>query len=119
MTEINWIEFFSRPIGAEIGSRLGISYLQASLKEIDIKVLDYHFQMCQCEMGIMAISGVVWDAGMLLVDYLSANSNTITLGSVLDLGCGTGICGLAAYACGANHLTLSDANITDTEFPIG
>jgi len=51
---------------------------------------------------------------MFLVDYLASPTNAHPLGRVLDLGCGTGICGLSAYYLGADGITLSDMVLSET-----
>jgi predicted nicotinamide N-methyase len=51
---------------------------------------------------------------MFLVDYLSCTSVDQPLGRVLDLGCGTGICGLSAYYLGASDIVLSDMVLSAT-----
>jgi len=57
---INWNEFFAKPLDAGLGNRLGVSFTQAQLKEIKVQVNDIEIHLCQCEMGVMGISGVVW-----------------------------------------------------------
>ena len=55
--------------------------------------------ICQSSLGVLGISTVVWDAGLYLIDYLIHEQNLFnmnkeySLGCVLDIGCGTGICG--------------------------
>ena len=109
----NWDELFGRSQGKVVGSRLGVSYMQAQLGEVSVKVAGHEMLLKQCEMGLDAISGVVWDAGKLLVDYLAGEHPDYPLGTVLDIGCGTGICGLAAGYLSATSVTLSDVVVTD------
>ena len=59
----------------------------------------------QFSSGDNGISGAVWDAGLLVVDYLSLhpprmrpNSDQGTITNFLDLGCGTGVIGLSLCA---------------------
>lgn len=111
---IDWNEFYAKPLDAGLGNRLGVSFTQAQLKEICVKVKDIKISLCQCEMGVVGISGVVWDAGLFLVDYLSCSSTDQPLGHVLDLGCGTGVCGLSTYYLGATDITLSDMVLSAT-----
>jgi hypothetical protein len=67
----DWQEYmFSESSEPEIGQRLGIQYLQASQPFVTVKVGGAQLQLQQESMGLMAISGVVWDAGLLLVDFL-------------------------------------------------
>ena len=80
--------------------------------------------------GILGISTVVWDSGLLMVDYLisrkerqiiqssSPSSSSMpsasnsSLGTCLDLGCGTGVVGIAALLLGADKCVFSDKSIT-------
>ena len=109
------ILFASGEESVAIGQRLGVPYLRAQQEELcvnlggDVPILTVH----QCSMGLAAISGVVWDCGLLLVDFLIWESDrgiSGTKGRVLDLGTGTGICGLAALVLGASHVTFTDIN---------
>lgn len=56
----------------EIGQRLGINYMRSQQEEINIEIgrSGVKISLQQSGMGLMAISSVVWDAGLLLVDYL-------------------------------------------------
>lgn len=56
----------------EIGQRLGINYMRSQQEEIYIDIGRNGVKIClqQSGMGLMAISSVVWDAGLLLVDFL-------------------------------------------------
>lgn len=94
-----------------IGQRLGIPYLRAQQEVLQVNLGASSLILHQCSMGLAAISGVVWDCGLLLVDFLvweSHNSTDGTKGRVLDLGTGTGICGLAALILGAAQVTFTD-----------
>ena len=62
-------------------------------------------EIAQSPLGMMAISGVVWDCGLLMVDYLHTQQE---LGRTLDLGCGTGVAGIAARLLGAESVCFSD-----------
>ena len=77
---------------------------------------------------MLGVSTVVWDCGLLMVDYLvSRNRRDIevsscpsstssisksSLGTCLDLGCGTGVVGLASLLLGADKCVFSDKSIT-------
>ena len=86
------------------GVRLGVSYLRTLKDSISISIrLDdsstLDLEISQVSMGPMAISSVVWDAGLYLVDFLESNAHIdlvdrIELGKTLELGTGTGICGI-------------------------
>ena len=98
-----------------IGQRLGVPYLRTQQETVVVQVgpaasLTLH----QCSMGLTAISGVVWDCGLLMVDYLTWEHEqapaSSPLGSVLDLGTGTGICGLAALLLDATCVLFTDAS---------
>lgn len=72
----------------------------------------------QCSLGPLAISSVVWDAGLLLIDFIIHLHDTLGekdaggmhLGeNVIDLGCGTGLVGIAAIFMGVSRVLFSDA----------
>ena len=90
-----------------IGHRLGVSYLQSSKEYVTLSVDSQSIQLYQTSMGIMAISGVVWDAGFFLADFLMANKEFAS-GTVLDVGCGTGVCGITSLLLGALAVTFTD-----------
>ena len=97
----------------QLGSRLGINYIRSQQEYISIKIGDVdEIMLNQTSMGLMAISGVVWDAGLLLVDYLVTETQDLNHSGLirrsLDLGCGTGVVGLVAALLGAERVVLSD-----------
>lgn len=119
------------------GNRLGIVYTRSLLESIPI-VLRIQKQCSSGEdavverielflqqdcMGLLAISGVIWDAGLLLVDflvdyqlcpskYLSSPTccPAISMDKCLDLGCGTGVVGITCSLLGAQEVILTDMN---------
>jgi len=59
----------------------------------------------------MGVGAVVWDAGDLLCDFMCHPANSqqyIHNKTVLDLGSGTGVCGIVAAANGAKQTWLTD-----------
>jgi hypothetical protein len=117
---------------------LGVPFKRAQQGEICVNIplgnergdSDYVLLLEQSEMGILGISTVVWDSGLLMVDYLisrkerqiiqssSPSSSSMpsasnsSLGTCLDLGCGTGVVGIAALLLGADKCVFSDKSIT-------
>jgi hypothetical protein len=101
----------------ELGQRLGIQYMKAMQETIVVKYGDLEYSFCQESMGLLAIAGVVWDAGLLMVDFLQTMQNktmqnhvdlTFDLGNVLDVGCGTGVAGISALLTGAERVLFTD-----------
>ena len=108
--EADWQTYiFEASAEPEVGQRLGIQYIKAMQPTIAVMIGDAEYQFHQESMGLMAISGVVWDAGLLLVDFLQEVQNaTATFGRVLDVGCGTGIAGISALLMGATYVQFTD-----------
>jgi hypothetical protein len=87
-----------------------------------LQIEEKKFEIYQDGFGMIGISGVVWDCGLYLADFLcSTNFNSEILGSsfsalenVLDIGCGTGIGGLCALFLGAAHVTFNDQIICES-----
>jgi ribosomal protein L11 methylase PrmA len=50
----------------------------------------------------------VWDSALLAVRFLEAHPEHVRGKQVVELGCGTGICGLAAAAVGASEVLVTD-----------
>lgn len=75
--------------------QVSVESLQASEQFLAID------QKLECDVGC-----VVWDAALLLAKYLDFNCQQLTLQSanVVELGAGTGFCGLMAAALGAQVL---------------
>jgi predicted nicotinamide N-methyase len=94
----------------EVGQRLGIQYMRTLQTSIGVKYGDDELQFHQEGMGMMAISGVVWDAGLLMVDFLwqLSRHKDGNLGKTLDIGCGTGIAGISALVVGAERVLFTD-----------
>lgn len=96
--------------GIIIGQRLGVSFLRSQEEYVHLLVDNHSLKLYQSSLGIMAISGVVWDAGFLLSDYLAAN-RVSAIGNTLDIGCGTGVGGISALLLGATTVTFTDSFI--------
>jgi SAM-dependent methyltransferase len=127
-------DLYAEEVTCELGQRLGVSYTKAQQDEIEIHINDEVVSILQSSLGVVAISGVVWDAGLLIVDFLvwiSSNhisyniigdtdsrfysryfSEPVVLGKVLDLGCGTGVAGIAACKLRASSVIFSDYRCT-------
>jgi predicted nicotinamide N-methyase len=106
----DWEEtMFGDKAEPEVGQRLGIQYVRTLQTSVGVKYGDDELQFHQEGMGMMAISGVVWDAGLLMVDFLYQWTRQRTLlGKTLDIGCGTGIAGISALMLGAEHVLFTD-----------
>ncbi len=62
---------------------------------------------CGIEQGI-PFWAVVWPGCVSLARYILENSHLVCDKTVLDLGCGGGIAGIAAVRAGARHVTAND-----------
>lgn len=116
---------FASNEASTIGSRLGIDFMRAQSECFVVSVFDKKLSLQQSHMGMLGISGVVWDCGLLMIDFLcsyfgcqsaaggSACQQYHLLTNVLDLGCGTGVCGLAALAANAaKNVMFSDCVVS-------
>lgn len=56
----------------------------------------------------------LWESAPHLIEYLNVHREVVKDRIVLELGAGTGAVGLAAAACGAQSVVLSDADTTAT-----
>lgn len=59
----------------------------------------------QAELGTGLVS---WDSSVLLAKYLEKNSEMVVCKSILEVGAGTGIAGIAANLLGARNVVLTD-----------
>jgi predicted nicotinamide N-methyase len=109
--DVSWVNaIYNNTENLIIGQRLGVSYLRSQKESISLCVDTYSLQLYQSSTGTSAISGVVWDAGLFLSDYMVAN-RAAAVGRVLDIGCGTGVCGITALFLGATKVSFTDAFI--------
>lgn len=91
------------------GQRLGVPFVRSLQATVSIKLRDgSELLIAQDGSGQSAISGVVWDCGLLMADYLLHLSAHDELANVLDLGCGTGIGGMLALHLFEGQVTFSD-----------
>lgn len=100
-----WIDIYNDHLVT--GGRLGIDFVRASLSSIDILVGDKTLTIEQ-KLNNEELSGVVWDAGLLITDFLKTNETLLENKTVLDLGCGTGVVGLVACLLNARSVTFTD-----------
>lgn len=133
--------FASEKKAVAVGQRLGVPYTRTLLPQLEIRIVNESLglrepkvvSVDQDGMGMIGISGVIWDCGLYMADFLcSAHiSNdahpravsgeddspsalaTLNLTSVLDIGCGTGICGVVAGHLGAQQIVFTDSVLTD------
>jgi predicted nicotinamide N-methyase len=106
----------------KIGQRLGLPFVRSLQPSIKIKLPEHKHQgenakffetdIFQDGTGTIGISGVVWDCGLYLVDYLISqyftHNNLFRYETVLDVGCGTGIGGISSLHLGAEFVTFTD-----------
>ena len=57
---------------------------------------------------LFSVGGTVWPCAAALCRWLSDSRERVRGARVLELGAGTGACGLYALGCGAAHATLTD-----------
>jgi predicted nicotinamide N-methyase len=103
--------FAKSPENTEPGSRLGIPFLRAQEDEVEVKIGDRVIRLSQSSLGLAAISSCVWDCGLAMVDYLQAchyPPHGEPLGHTMDIGCGTGVAGIAAAMLNAESVTFTD-----------
>ena len=89
---------------------LGVDYVKASAPQRHVSTPTFDLQLKQ-RLGKASdgLGAVVWDCGLALANFLSRNPEVVRGKRVIDLGCGTGIAGIAAAACGAKSIVVSDA----------
>jgi predicted nicotinamide N-methyase len=96
--------------GKKVGS-LGIKYAVANKPFFPylLNEKDKIFNITQ-KLNV-GLGAVVWDCGLVLAkiieNYLS-HDKFLSGKSVIDLGCGTGFCGILAKMCGASKVLLTD-----------
>ncbi|RYY83292.1 methyltransferase domain-containing protein [archaeon] len=104
-------------VAIKVGQRLGVPFTRSMQEKVDIKLTippspsdtdtsnpphsNQHrvLSVFQDQAGLTAISGVVWDCALLFTDYILQTCACRTEDDgmcILDIGCGTGVCGLVA-----------------------
>ena len=64
----------------------------------------------QGDVGPGTTGAAVWNAGTALAGYLATNPEVAKGRRVIELGCGTGLCGIVAAKQGAAQVVLTDGN---------
>mmetsp|Transcript_38 Transcript_38/g.122 ORF Transcript_38/g.122 Transcript_38/m.122 type:complete len:267 (+) Transcript_38:338-1138(+) len=64
----------------------------------------------QGAVGPGSTGAAVWRAGEFLASTLAANPSLVRGKRVIELGCGTGLCGLVAARLGASYVLLTDGS---------
>jgi predicted nicotinamide N-methyase len=126
---------YNKKISTKCGKRLGIPFIRSQLSEIKVfsifeniltdilKSINLLKQICikescynieQSGIGLLGISTVVWDCGLVLIDYLVhlVENKILSLTTCLELGSGTGIVGITCVLLGADKCFLTDKIIT-------
>lgn len=82
------------------------------------RVLNPHVPL-DSSLGDAQIGCRLWEAEVCVLEYLEANPHFVRNKSVLELGCGVGLAGIACIKLGATQVTLTDANskvLENTQF---
>ena len=108
----------------KIAPRRVSPFLRAEQTAVSISVENKTIEVEQ-ECSTSGISGVVWDCGLLMVDILdSVLHSSLSFPDMkrlvpsktnkcLDLGCGTGVVGVACALLGFDDIVLTDGNATE------
>ena len=59
------------------------------------------------------VGGILWPGARVLYEWLTANSSIVVGKRVVELGSGTGACGLCCGALGASQVVLTDKVLSD------
>ncbi|KAF0706261.1 hypothetical protein AaE_014204 [Aphanomyces astaci] len=88
---------------------LGVNYLQASQKQIEISVdSSNNARLTIAQDMSLGVGGVLWNCGRAIVQALSRHPELVRGHDVLEMGCGTGAASLAAGYYGPRSLLLTD-----------
>ena len=108
---VDWERFYAQPTSAV--PRLGIPFIRASLSSLSFALsTDAITTTLSIHQSSSSISTIVWDAGLVLSDFLVhyVRNDQQTLGRVLDLGTGTGIAGIICCLLNASVVVFNDIN---------
>ena len=59
---------------------------------------------------LLSVGGTVWPCAAALCRWLASHQELVQSSNVLELGGGTGVCGIFAVGLGANHVQLTDGS---------
>ena len=116
-------ELLNTPLTARYGNKLGIPFMRASEGYINVYVgleqVEIPQELDDSKMSdAVGIPSVVWDCGLFLVDKLNIEARQCTFNDdtnkILDLGCGTGVVGLACSLLCGGKVTFSDKVMSPT-----
>lgn len=121
----NWRDMFitaDTKSHSAVGHRLGVPFTRTLAEFITIKLITIdgeprEMNIYQDGSGMIGISGVIWDCGLYMIDFLLSRPDYLSSfpsSSILDIGCGTGICGASALLLGARQVCFSDHVLTDS-----
>lgn len=75
------------------------------VRDVSIRGTNFYVFECQASMGI---AGKVWDSTYVLLEYLSSHRDLVAGKSIVELGSGTGLAGLAMSTLEPRSLILTD-----------
>lgn len=110
----------SNSSSTKIGHRLGLPFVRSLQPSVKIRLNDNReFEISQDGTGVLGISGVIWDCGLLFIDFLlhllnNSPESKLSWKHVLDIGAGTGICGIGSLLLGASQVTFTDSFLTSS-----
>ncbi len=67
-----------------------------------------HIKVAEIENAKLGTGLITWDSSVYLAKYLELNANIVGKKNILELGAGTGVCGIASAYLGAKFVLLTD-----------